>query len=220
MKLDSGRILASTYVGLYASITNKVGLFPKNVDKKHIKEFEEFFGIEIIQTSIASSPLIGALVRGNSKGFLLPKIAEESEIDELKNFGIKTKVINEDCTALGNLIAMNDNHIIISEVFGTKTVKQIEKFFDMKVLVNNFAKSQLTGSSLLMTNKGFIVNPGIAKQEFEFIKKTLKIEGEATTANYGDAFVSNSVLANDEGVLVGEKTTSHEVTRIDSALRK
>ena len=50
------------------------------------------------------------------------------------------------------------------------------------------------------------------------IQETLNIRGGSATANTGDSFVRNSVIANEKGFIVGDQTTGHELNRIEEAL--
>jgi translation initiation factor 6 len=216
MRIEKKNILSSPYVGIFASLTDKLGLFPLGLPAEEIKNWEDIFQVEIIPTSIAGSALLGVLCRGNSQGFLLPSITEERELKTLEEQGIKVKQIN--ITAIGNLLTFNDAQGLASELIGEKMVKEIEKFLKIKLTRKNLAEVEITGSSLLVTNKGFIVNPNVSEEEFTLIKKTFGLEGSATTANYGDPFVSNNVLANSSGVVAGINTSGPEMVRIDEAL--
>ena len=78
--------------------------------------------------------------------------------------------------------------------------------------------SDLIGSLCVASNKGFIVSPSVTKKEFKIIEKALKVKGTSATANYGDKFVGNSVIANSKAVIVGSLTSGHELNRIDEGL--
>ncbi len=190
------------------------------MDKKQAKKFEDFFGVEIIQTSIANSSLIGILVKGNSNGFIVPKIIEEEEKKRFKEQGIKFKEIKSEFTSIGNLLALNDSIGIASELFSNKVIKEMEKFLKTKLIKKNLANNYLTGANLVITGKGFIVNPNISEKEFKFLEKTLNLKGMATTINYGDQFVSNSLIANSFGIFAGKLSTGFEMLRVDESLNK
>jgi translation initiation factor 6 len=121
--------------------------------------------------------------------------------------------------ALGNLIALNDFGGISSPLLSEKMVKELNRFFSLEFIRNEIAKTDVVGSCIVVTNKGFLVNPNTSKKEFELLKKTFKVEGQLGTANYGDPFVANDVLANSKGALVGEQTSGHELIRVDEGLR-
>jgi translation initiation factor 6 len=218
MRIEKTSLRGSPFIGVLGAVTEKIALLPRNTTRKEVKMVEDVLGVQVIKTSIASSDLIGALVKGNKKGFVVGEIIEEKELNELEDFGVKVKVV-KGFNALGNLIALNDFGGIISPLINGKALKEIEKFFKVKFVKTSIANSEVSGASIAVSNKGFIVNPNVNKKEFKLIEKVFKVKGQASTANYGDVFVGNDVLANSKGVLVGNQTSGFELIRIDEGFR-
>ena len=218
MKIEKSYLKGSPFIGIFSSITDKIGLFPKYMEKKELKRTEEFFEIEAIQASIAGSYLIGSLIKGNSKGFILPETTEEKEVKFLEEQGIKVKKVNG-LTALGNLVALNDFGGVISPLIGKKVFGEIKKFFGIELKQMPIASSEVVGSCIIATNKGFVVHPEIKENTLKEIESILKVKGSPSTANYGDPFVANDILANSKGVLIGEYTSNAEMLMIDEGLR-
>ena len=120
--------------------------------------------------------------------------------------------------ALGNLIALNENGMLLSPSIEKRQQKEIERFFGIPAQSFTIAGSDLVGSGITCTKQGFIAHPKILQKEFNALKKLFCVSGKATSVNYGDAFVGNSVLANAYGALVGTNTTPSELLRIDEGL--
>ncbi len=76
----------------------------------------------------------------------------------------------------------------------------------------------IIGSMCIATNKGFLLNMHAKKEDFEFVKEHLKVDGDIGTVNFGSPFVKSGIIANSKGVLVGDQTTGPEISRIDEAL--
>jgi len=205
-------------VGIFSTVTEKIGLFPKDTPSEQLKNIQEMLGIETIKTNIANSSLMGVLCVGNSHGFIVSEIAEPHEIKELISAGLRVKKIPS-IAAVGNLIEVNDSFGICSRIFPRELKREIEEFLKIPILDETIAGSDLIGSCMVLTNKGFLTNPEIQEKEFNSIKKFLKLNGMATTANYGDNFVGNSIVANSKGAIVGEQTSGFELIRIDEGLR-
>jgi len=72
----------------------------------------------------------------------------------------------------------------------------------------------------LQPNRAFLVNPNASKDEVKRIEVALMVKGGSSTANTGDVFVRNSVLANKRGIILGESTTPYEINRIEEALEQ
>jgi translation initiation factor 6 len=218
MKIKKKSLKGSPFIGVFGCVTEKIGLFPLQLERKETRKLEDFFGVEVIKTSIAGSSLIGSLVKGNSKGFVLPETTEEKEMEFLSSQGIKVKKVNG-LTALGNLLALNDFGGIASLLIEKKVLKEIKKFFGVPFKQMNVANSEVVGSCIAATNKGFVVHPEIKEKELKDIESLLKVKGVPSTANYGNPFIANDVLANSKGVLIGEYTSNAEMLMIDEGLR-
>ncbi len=217
MEILKRTIKGSPFVGVFSVLTDDVGLFPKSVEKKELEGIENTLGVEIIRTNIANSSLLGVFMAGVGKKFIAPNIAEEKEIEYLEEAGLKVKRI--DASALGNLVALNENGCIISPLIGKKEAKEIKKFFKICLSQRRIAGNDLPGSSMVVTNRGFIVHPNITETEHKELKKLLNVNGVTTTANYGDPFVGNDIIANSSGAVIGLYTSGHELIRIDEGLR-
>ena len=217
MRVEKQSIHGSAFIGIFCCVTEKLGLFPRNISIKQLKHFQEVLGIEAIQTSIAECPLLGSLAKGNSSGFVVPEIIREHELKQLNENGVKVEVIKE-VNALGNLIALNDFGGIVSPLLSERAVKQLKNFFDIPLIASTIARTEIVGSSIVATNKGFITNPNINNLEYKMLKKTFKVLGQPTTANFGDIFIANDILATSNGIIVGSQTSGHEILRIEEGL--
>jgi len=91
--------------------------------------------------------------------------------------------------------------------------------FGIHLIHSNFSCTELIGSSIVASDKGFIVNPEISQEEFSNLSSLFGVKRKATTANYGDIFVGNDVIANSNAVFVGSYTTAKEIMHIDEGLR-
>ncbi len=218
MRIEKLSLNGSAFIGVFGAVTEKIGLFPHNLSPKEEKKIRDVLELEVVKCSVAGTRLIGAMVKGNSRGFIVPESAEKTEIRALEEKGLKVKAV-EGLNALGNLVALNDFGCIVSPLLPGKKKKEIESFFRLTAAQESVAKNEVAGASVVATNRGFLVNPNADREEFKLIEQTFKVPGAAATANYGDVFVANDVLANSKGVLIGSQTSGHEIIRIDEGLR-
>jgi len=73
--------------------------------------------------------LVGSYIAANSKGVLLPSIADESEIQIIKHslpHAVKVAIVYEKMSALGNIIATNDKIALIHPDTSKETEEIIE----------------------------------------------------------------------------------------------
>jgi len=218
MKIELGTVRESPFVGIFAVATEKFVLLPRAVSKKEEKKAKNAFGVETIKTGIANSTLLGVLAAGNKKGLVAGSIIEESEKKELEGLGIKVKVV-KGVSAVGNHLAVNDSKGICSGLFSEKQKNEIEKFLGVKLMKARIAGTEVVGSSIVATNKGFVINKMATKEEAEAIENHFGIQGAKATANSGDCFVGNSVVANESAAIAGIATTGFELARLDEGLR-
>jgi translation initiation factor 6 len=218
MKIDLGTIRQSPFVGIFSLATEKAVILPKTASKKEEKKIENLFGTETIKASIANSSLIGVLAAGNRKGLIASSIIEDREQKELEEKGIKVQKM-ENITAIGNHLAVNDSKGICSKTFTEKQRKKIEKFLSVKLMPATIASTDIVGASTVATNKGFLINKMASDKEAEAIEKHFGIPGAKATANAGDCFIKNSIIANSQAALAGQNTTGFELTRLDEGLR-
>lgn len=218
MEIEKAKLEQSPYIGVFAIITEERALLPLRTEKSEQKLFEKVLKVKAEKATIASSPLLGAFATGNSKGIVTSGLASKQEIKSLekKDFNVlRLKSIS----AIGNILEINDEKGVCSQIISEKEKKDIEKFLGITIETQKIANTDLLGSCMVATNKGFIVNPSISQKEFEELEKNFGLEGNVSTANYGDELVGNSVVANSKGALVGELTSGHELIRIDEGLR-
>lgn len=154
---------------------------------------------------------------GIGKKVVVPEMAERSEVKALEHAGLEVESVYS--TAIGNLAALNSKGGIISPLMPEAEKKRLENFFGVKFTGMTVAGSDVPGAAIAVTEKGFIVHPNVDEKEFKKIGKIFRVNGAAGTANYGDAFVGNDVIANSKGVVVGAYTSGHELMRIDEGLR-
>ncbi|RLG70205.1 MAG: translation initiation factor IF-6 [Candidatus Iainarchaeum archaeon] len=205
------------YLGIFSCLTEKLCLLPE-LPKKEIKIIEDLFDVEAVCCAVGGSSLIGVFCVGNKNGFLVPDLILKEEKEFLEQSGIKLKIVDFYASALGNLIACNDKKAIISKIIPEDLAEECAKFLKVEYKHTLLANTKIPGSCLVVTNKGFIVNPNIKEKEFSMLEKFLKLKGIPTTANCGDVFVGNDVIANSKGIAVGNTTTPVEVMKIEEAL--
>ena len=179
---------------------------------------EKTLEVEAIRASLGGTSMIGVLSKGLGKKIVVSNIAEESEVTALERHGLEVMVL-AGFTSTGNLLALNRNAGIASPLVSEKGAKKLEKFFGVKFRRMMIAESDVAGACLTVTNKGFIAHPNIGEPDFRKLEKDFGVGGTTSTANYGDLFVGNSMVANSNGCLVGQLTSGIELSRIDEALR-
>ena len=217
MPLLKGFIRASPFVGVFTLATDQYALIPRHLMLKERKVIEEALQVQLIEAEIGETALLGALSVGNSEKLLVSGITTDEELKELKKTKLEVERLKGN-SALGNLIAVNDFGLVLSDWLTEDERKKIIDFFDLPSLEINFEGNYLIGSSIVATNNGLVAHPMISDAQLKEVEKVLKVNGLRTTVNYGDRFVRNSLVANSFGALAGENSSGIELTKIDDAM--
>jgi len=214
MKFKKLNLLDKPYVGVFATVNDDYGLFPKEISKNDEKIISEALDIEIIKYDLAGSVINGVISKIYGNKILLSKVVEKADIKFLEKQGFDVYVLNS-YSAVGNLTVFNKNGLLLSKDYTKEEVSEIEHFLNMKAEIMNFGDVTVIGSAIAINDKSIAVSPEILPEEFEKVKKLLKVEGNIATVNFGDGLVGNGLLVNNKGVIIGEKTTGFEIIRLD-----
>ncbi len=218
MNFSRGTLRGSPYVGVFGTATEQFAIVPHSVHPKELKMIETQLEAKTIKASLGNSSLIGVLSKGIGNRLAVSSISEDSEIKALEKEGIEVLRVGG-FTSTGNLIALNEKGGIASPLFSEKERETLEGFFGVKLEAMRVAESELCGACVTVTNKGFICHPNVSEEGFSRLEKLFGARGMPSTANYGDLFVGNSVIANSKGVIAGSITSGIELSKIDEGMR-
>ena len=213
-KLD---INGNPFIGVYCHANEDFALISPEVSKKARSRIEECLDVEVIQTTIARSTLIGVLVCSNSHGMVVTNFAEEGELKKLKK-ELNLLYIPDVLNAAGNNILVNDRYALVHPDISSNCKKEIEDTLDVELMGGKIAGVKTVGAAGVVTNKGLLCHPHTTKKELVDLKRKFNVNAEIGTANYGTALVGACMIANSKGAVVGTSTTPIELGRIEEAL--
>jgi translation initiation factor 6 len=165
-----------------------------------------------VYASIAGTRLLGPMTVMNNNGMLLPPIASDEEVQMLKQSShLNVERVKSKFTAIGNLIATNDNGAIVSPLFKGETDRQVQDVLGVptnSMTVGGFVQA---GSMIVATNGGAGVHPKATEDEVKEISEILQVPAEPVTVNGGVPFLSSGIVANMKSVVVGNLTSGPEL---------
>jgi translation initiation factor 6 len=205
-------------IGVIARANDEIALLPHACPENFSKPVSEELEVKVIKSNVCGTSLLGSMTVMNSTGILLPKFVYTNEVEAIKKSNLNVGVLRDKFTALGNLILFNDNGAIVCSKFKKNSIKIMEDVLDMEVEKGNIAGFATVGSMGVATNKGALVHPLAGEDEIERIKDILKTDVDVGTVNRGTGFVRTGILVNTKNVLLGDRTTGPEITRIEDAL--
>ncbi len=196
----------SPNIGIFSKSNNEVTLVPPTTPDGYKEKIKETLKTKIVETTISNSSLIGIFTALNDEKIIVPPTTTEREEKKLKEHFDQLVKIQTKYTAIGNLITMNNQAIAASNMIKTDEID----FQNLEI-----AGTDLIGSCIFLTDKGFLAHRNSTEKELQEIQETFKVEGDVGTVNFGDPYVNTGMIGNEEGILVGDQTTGPELNRID-----
>jgi translation initiation factor eIF-6, putative len=210
-------LFESNFVGLYLRTWDDVVIVPKNIEDEQASLIQETLGANLIRSGMDPSGMYGVFSVMNSRGLILSDIYGEKKADyDLGNREIL--YLKDHINAIGNDIVANDHAAMVHEDYANRSVEKISDVLGVETVRGRIGGFNTVGSVSVVTSKGMIVNPETSDDEIEVLKDLFKVPVKLGTSNFGSPMVGSGIVANKNGVLVGEDTTSIELTAIDDVL--
>jgi translation initiation factor 6 len=148
----------------------------------------------------------------NNNGILLPSIASDDEVESIRQASqLNVERANSRFTAIGNLIATNDNGAIVSPLLKGEVDRQVQDVLGVPAHTMAVGGFVQTGSMVIATNVGAGVHPNATEDEVRQVAEILQVPAEPVTVNGGIPFLTSGVVANSKAVVVGSLTRGPEL---------
>ncbi|MEM3395863.1 MAG: translation initiation factor IF-6 [Thermoplasmata archaeon] len=211
--LDFG---GNPFIGVYARVSEDIGILPDTyADTRCL--IEENLGINVIVSTIGESAVVGSMCAMNKAGVILPSIATQEEITLLRKWK-NICVINDKLNACGNNILLTDKKALLNPEIGKKAEKQLQDVLGIETMRGTIAGIKTVGMCGVPTEKALIVHPKIKETEKKQLKEFFNLQIFEATANLGTPYIGACILANSRGALIGSRSTSIEIMKIQEAL--
>ncbi len=205
-------------LGVYISVNDKIGLVPMGFAETKSEKLAGYLDIEILNTAVANTRLIGALSVMNNKGILLPTTAYQNEYDYLKEVtDLEVGILDTKFNALGNVICANDKGAVVSTLLSKEDCRTISDVLGVEVVQKKIAGSNLSGVVLSANNSGAAIHPGASDAEIRTVSNVMGVSVEPSSINNGIPYVSSGILANNNCIVVGSLTSGPEIMNLTRA---
>ncbi len=215
--IQKTRIFNSPFVGVYLRTWENYTLVPRNLDRDMSSIITDSLRTESIEMTVGGSKLLGALSVINSNGIIFSNIVTEDELPKMPD-GLNVTILRDNLNAVGNNILANDKAALIHEDFTAESGAMIEDALGVEVLRGKFKEIKTIGSSGLVTSSGLVIPPNMTDEEIDGIGRLFGVKGKVGTANFGSFYIGASVVSNSKGALIGEDSTTVEISNIEEAL--
>jgi translation initiation factor 6 len=212
-------IYRSPNIGIFLKANDRHLLVPKGLAQTKSDKLCESLHVVPVPASIGESRLLGALASMNGNGILVSRLAEESEMGEIRTAtGLNVSRLDSKLTAVGNLVVANDRRALASPVLDNRALSQVKDVLGTEVERVSIGEYHQVGSLVVATNSGAAVYPGLDEREVRRIGELLGVEAYPTSVNRGVPYVASGLVANSKNAIVGSQTTGPELVFITRAL--
>ncbi|MCL4412819.1 MAG: translation initiation factor IF-6 [Candidatus Thermoplasmatota archaeon] len=211
------RIFNSPFLGVYLRTWEDYTLVPRNSDRDFKGMTSHYLKTEPIEMTIGGSNLLGSMTVMNSNGMIFSNIVSEEELKNIPK-DVNYAVLKDNLNAVGNNILANNKAALIHEEFSDESVRTIGEVLGVEVVKGKFREVRTVGSSGLITSSGLVIPPNMTDDEIDELGKLFGVKGRVGTANFGSLYIGASVVSNSKGALIGEDSTTVEISNIEEAL--
>jgi translation initiation factor 6 len=214
-----GRTLfgGSPYLGVFVRVGERAAIAPPSISASLEHELERSLGVPTVRTTVDDSEVVGALVAGNSRGFVLGDALDSAEREALEGVA-RVTVVRHRLNAMGNNVLANDTGALVHPEFSNEVLVSIGRALGVPVERGTIAGLGTVGMAGIATNKGVVVHPKATEGEAARVHELLGVPVHRSSANFGVPIVGACLVANSRGVLVGRPTTPVEIAHIQEGL--
>ncbi|MCX6706923.1 MAG: translation initiation factor IF-6 [Candidatus Woesearchaeota archaeon] len=205
-------------IGLYAFATDEYCLIGFPLKKSIRERLEHVLKVPVHHITMCGTSLIGVFITGNKNMILVPSIAFDDELHELKRLNIKYTVIETKLTALGNNVLCNDNGCIANPDLGEETIKKIGHALKVPAVAGRIADLEIVGSVAVANSTHCLIHRDAKEHEIETVRKILNTKVETGTINMASPYIKSGIISNNHGLIVGDSSGGPEVANADEVL--
>ena len=211
-------IVGNPNIGVFILATDDLAIVPYNLLDEKADIIKEALDVDVVKSSISGCSLIGSLAVANSNGMVVSPHVLDREIKQFEDLGINVATVPGQYTALGNIVAANDKGAIVSPFLSEEAINVIEETLDVNVEATSMVGSDIIGSMIQVTNKGFLISSKAIQSEISFAQEVFGVEGDIGTVGRGISLVGACSIANSNGAIVDKDSTGPEMARVEEAL--
>jgi len=165
-------------------------------------------------TTIQGSEIVGSLLTGNNRGFIVSGLATEKEVALLKEYR-EVYLLERNMNAAGNIILTNDSLTCVHPDLPTATVNEVGEHLGNPITRLTLAGIKTVGMAAVATQKGILVHPRTSRLELSQLESITDLPIGTGSVNMGTGLVGTGLVANSDGYLAGTETSGFELGRIE-----
>jgi translation initiation factor 6 len=201
-------------IGVFSRVLGNIAIIPPESPEDYRQALIRALNVELVETTVQGSTIIGSLVAGNSRGIVMSGLATDNEIAILEKHR-NILLLKDSMNAAGNIIMANDTFAAVHEDMPSELAHEIGEFLEVEVIHLTLGGVKTVGMAGVATNKGIIVHPRATPHQIARLEEVAKIPVGTGTINMGSALVGTGLLVNETGYIAGNATSGFELGRIE-----
>ena len=201
-------------IGVFSRVLGNIAIIPPESPEDYKQALIRALNVELVETTVQGSTIIGSLVAGNSRGIVMSGLATDDEIAILEKHR-NILLLKDSMNAAGNIIMANDTFAAVHEDMPSELAHEIGEFLEVEVIHLTLGGVKTVGMAGVATNKGIIVHPRATPHQIARLEEVAKIPVGTGTINMGSALVGTGLLVNESGYIAGNATSGFELGRIE-----
>lgn len=214
-----GRTLVggSPYLGVFLRVGERAAIVPPSLSSAVGREIGRVLGVPLVRTTLCDSEIVGALVAGNSHGFVVGEGIDTREMHALDAIA-PVAIVRHRQNAMGNNVLVNDHGALVHPEFSPEALDILRDALGVPVERGTLAGLGTVGMAGVATNKGVVAHPKATDRELAKVEELLRVPAARSTANFGVPVVGACLVANSRGIVVGRPTTPVEILHLQEGL--
>ncbi|WP_214019630.1 translation initiation factor IF-6 [Methanoculleus sp.] len=201
-------------IGVYARVFEDIAIVYPGAPGEFTGFLARELDVEIVNTYIQGSSIIGSLVAGNSQGLVVSGLATDEELAVLSEYR-DILLLEGTMNAAGNVILANDYVAAVHPEMEIDVAEEIGSFLAVPVVRLTLGGIKTVGMAGSATNTGILVHPRANDTEIANLERVVDLPIGLGSINMGSGLVGSGLLANSKGYIAGSVTTGFELGRIE-----
>jgi translation initiation factor 6 len=201
-------------IGVFARAFDDIAVIPPDAPDEFRKVLVETLKVELVETTLQGSAIIGSLLAGNGNGFVVSGLASDDEIGRLSRYR-DVYLLEETMNAAGNVILVNDVFCAVHPDMPKDMADEVGEFLRVPVINLSLGGVKTVGMAAVATNKGVIAHPRSTRAEIQRLEEITDLPVGTGSINMGSGLVGAGLLANRHGYVAGLATSGFELGRIE-----
>jgi translation initiation factor 6 len=201
-------------IGVFARVFDDVAVVPLSSPGDFREALTGILGVEVVETTLQGSGIIGSLLAGNRHGFVVSGFADKTELEMLSGFR-ELCLLEHTMNAAGNIILANDSIALVHPDMPEQMAADIGEILKIPVHRITLAGIKTVGMAGVASSRGIMVHPRTTRNEIARLESLTTLPIGTGSVNMGSGLVGTGLVANSKGYVAGLETTGFELGRIE-----